>query len=62
MLNDKLMEKRKRRQLRQKEEGSNLRIEAKAVLMWENLCCDAPGPSVQLILLKDICGYVRPGN
>lgn len=61
-LNDKLAEKRKRRQLKEKDEGSELRIESKAVLTWENLCYDVPAPSGQLRLLKDIFGYVKPGQ
>ena len=61
-LNEKLMQKRKRRQLKQKEEGSELNITSKAVLTWENLCYDVPGPSGPKRLLKDIHGYVRPGQ
>lgn len=61
-LNDQLMEKRKRRLLKQKDEGSELNIESKSVLTWENLCYDVPGPSGQLRLLKDIFGFVKPGQ
>ncbi|KAF8416806.1 ABC-2 type transporter-domain-containing protein [Tirmania nivea] len=42
--------------------GSNLRIESKAVLTWESLCYEVPVPSGQLKLLKDIFGYVKPGQ
>ncbi|KAL9612708.1 MAG: hypothetical protein Q9167_002699 [Letrouitia subvulpina] len=61
-LNDQLMAKRKRRLLKQKDEGSELNIESKSVLTWENLCYDVPGPSGQLRLLKDIFGFVKPGQ
>ncbi|KAL9053250.1 MAG: hypothetical protein Q9206_004009 [Seirophora lacunosa] len=61
-LNDALMEKRKRRQLKQKEEGRNFDIASKAVLTWEDLCYDVPTPSGQLRLLKNIFGYVKPGS
>ncbi|KAL9019649.1 MAG: hypothetical protein Q9185_003114 [Variospora sp. 1 TL-2023] len=61
-LNDKLMEKRKRRQFKEKDEGSDFDIASKAVLTWENLCYDVPVPSGQLRLLKNIFGYVKPGS
>ncbi|KAL8639764.1 MAG: hypothetical protein Q9228_003236 [Teloschistes exilis] len=61
-LNDKLIQKRKRREQKQIDEGSDLHIESKAVLTWENLCYDVPAPSGQKRLLKDIFGYVRPGQ
>ncbi|KAI4195627.1 MAG: hypothetical protein LQ350_007098 [Teloschistes chrysophthalmus] len=61
-LNDKLSQKRKRREQKQIDEGSDLHIESKAVLTWENLCYDVPAPSGQKRLLKDIFGYVRPGQ
>ncbi|KAK1082589.1 ATP-binding cassette transporter snq2 [Friedmanniomyces endolithicus] len=44
------------------QEGSELKIESKAVLTWENLCYEVPVPSGQLKLLKDIYGYVKPGE
>ncbi|KAI4289812.1 MAG: hypothetical protein L6R35_000919 [Caloplaca aegaea] len=61
-LNDKLMEKRKRRQFKEKDEGSDFDIASKAVLTWEDLCYDVPVPSGQLRLLKNIFGYVKPGS
>lgn len=60
-LNDVLMQKRDRRQLKQANQTSDLKILSKAVLTWENLCYDVPVPSGQLRLLKDIFGFVRPG-
>ena len=60
-LNDELMRKRERRQRKQIEESSELKIASKAVLTWENLCYDVPVPSGQLRLLKDVYGFVRPG-
>jgi ATP-binding cassette subfamily G (WHITE) protein 2 (SNQ2) len=64
-LNQKLREKRDKKN--RKEEGgtdasSDLKITSKAVLTWENLCYDVPVPSGQLRLLKDIFGYVKPGQ
>ena len=61
-LNEELMRKREKRQLRQSDEGSDLNITSKAVLTWENLCYDVPVPSGQLRLLKDIFGFVQPGQ
>lgn len=56
------MEKRKRRQIKEKDEGSDFDIASKAVLTWEDLCYDVPVPSGQLRLLKNIFGYVKPGS
>lgn len=62
-LNEELMKKRRKRQLKEAEEdGSDLNITSKAVLTWENLCYDVPTPAGQLRLLKDIFGFVRPGQ
>lgn len=57
------MKKREKRQLKEADQsGSDLKITSKAVLTWENLCYDVPTPSGQLRLLKDIFGYVVPGQ
>ena len=61
-LNEQLMRKREQRQRHENTEGSDLNIASKAVLTWENLCYDVPVPSGQLRLLKDVFGYVRPGQ
>lgn len=62
-LNQDLLRKREnRRGKRAEEEGSELNITSKAVLTWEALCYDVPVPSGQLRLLKDVFGYVRPGQ
>ncbi|KAL8949506.1 MAG: hypothetical protein Q9222_004383, partial [Ikaeria aurantiellina] len=61
-LNGKLAEKRKRRQMKQIDQGSDLNITSKAILTWESLSYDVPVPSGQLRLLKDIFGYVKPGQ
>ena len=61
-LNQELMRKREMRQKREADQGSDLNITSKAVLTWENLCYDVPVPSGQLRLLKDIFGFVRPGQ
>ena len=61
-LNQELMKKREKRQNKKVDEGSDLHMTSKAVLTWENLCYDVPVPSGQLRLLKDIFGFVRPGQ
>lgn len=62
-LNAKLQERKRRRQTRQDgDDGSELNISSKAILTWEGLTYDVPTPSGQLRLLKDIFGYVRPGQ
>lgn len=63
-LNVKLQERKKRRQLKQQdaEDSSELNISSKAILTWENLTYDVPTPSGQLRLLKDVFGYVKPGQ
>lgn len=42
--------------------AADLSIESKAVLTWEDMCYDVPVPSGQLRLLKNIYGYVKPGQ
>ena len=62
-LNEALQAKKAKRGRHDDErEGSELKIESKAVLTWENLCYDVPVPSGQLRLLRNIYGYVRPGE
>ena len=61
-LNRKLLEKRSQRRGKGVEEGSELNITSKAVLTWENLTYDVPVPSGQLRLLRDVFGYVKPGQ
>ncbi|EXJ60821.1 hypothetical protein A1O7_04974 [Cladophialophora yegresii CBS 114405] len=62
-LNEKLQERKRRRQMKQDAgDSSELNITSKAVLTWERLTYDVPTPSGQLRLLKDIFGYVRPGQ
>ncbi|KAK5038349.1 ATP-binding cassette transporter snq2 [Exophiala sideris] len=62
-LNQKLQDRKRRRQLKQDEgDSSELNIASKAILTWENLTYDVPTASGQLRLLKDIFGYVRPGQ
>ncbi|KAF8469447.1 ABC-2 type transporter-domain-containing protein [Kalaharituber pfeilii] len=60
-LNSKLQERRSKRG-QPDESGSNLKIESKAVLTWENLSYDVPIPNGQIRLLKDVFGYVKPGQ
>ena len=61
-LNEELEKKRDLRQQRKENYGSEMEITSKAVLTWENLCYDVPVPSGQLRLLKDIFGFVKPGQ
>ena len=62
-LNQKLQERKTRRQRKQDHgDSSELNIASKAVLTWENLTYDVPTPSGQLRLLKDVFGYVKPGQ
>ena len=62
-LNQKLKEKKKRRQEKNGvDESSELHITSKAVLTFENLTYDVPTPSGQLRLLRDVFGFVRPGE
>ncbi|KIW92594.1 uncharacterized protein Z519_06441 [Cladophialophora bantiana CBS 173.52] len=62
-LNEKLRERKRRRQTKQDAgDSSELNITSKAILTWENLTYDVPTPSGQLRLLKDVFGYVCPGQ
>lgn len=63
-LNAKLREKRERRNRKEEgvEDSSDLNIESKAVLTWEDLTYDVPVPSGELRLLNNIYGYVKPGQ
>ena len=61
-LNEVLMRKRKERKRNEDSQESDLSITSRAVLTWENLYYDVPVPSGQPRLLKDVFGYVRPGQ
>ncbi|KAF1834121.1 ABC transporter CDR4 [Decorospora gaudefroyi] len=63
-LNAKLQEKRDRRNRKEdnSDESTELNIASKAVLTWEDLCYDVPVPGGELRLLKNIYGYVKPGQ
>ena len=64
-LNEELAKRKEiRRKTKDTSAGSDLNIDSKAVLTWENLCYDVPHPSGngQLRLLKDVFGYVKPGE
>ncbi|KAI1622058.1 ABC drug exporter AtrF [Exophiala viscosa] len=62
-LNQKLQDRKRRRQTKQDaEDSSELNITSKAVLTWESLTYDVPTASGQKRLLKDVFGYVRPGQ
>ncbi|KAL6706222.1 ATP-binding cassette transporter snq2 [Coniothyrium glycines] len=63
-LNASLAQKRDRRNRKEdsSDEGAELNIASKAVLTWEDLCYDVPVPSGELRLLRNIFGYVKPGE
>lgn len=63
-LNQKLDEKKERRRTKTEaaEEESNLNIDSRSVLTWENLVYEVPVPTGQLRLLNEIYGYVKPGQ
>ena len=62
-LNQELIEKRDaRRKARQTAETSELKIESKSVLTWEDLCYDVPVPGGTRRLLNKVFGYVKPGE
>jgi ABC-type multidrug transport system ATPase subunit/ABC-type multidrug transport system permease subunit len=61
-LNEALQKKKKERVRRSEHESSEISIKSKAVLTWEDMCYDVPVPSGQLRLLKNIYGYVKPGE
>jgi ABC-type multidrug transport system ATPase subunit len=62
-LNEELQAKKDARLRKEKGQGgSDLKIESKAVLTWEDICYDVPVQSGQLRLLKNVYGYVRPGE
>ena len=44
------------------QEDSGLSIASKAVFTWEDLCYDVPVPSGTRRLLKNVYGYVKPGQ
>jgi ABC-type multidrug transport system ATPase subunit len=62
-LNAALIAKRdQRRATKNHNEASEMNINSKAVLTWEGLNYDVPTPSGELRLLRNIYGYVRPGE
>ncbi|KAF1994828.1 hypothetical protein P154DRAFT_526746 [Amniculicola lignicola CBS 123094] len=63
-LNEKLRQKKERRARKEEvdEDSSELNITSRAILTWEDLCYDVPVPSGELRLLKNIFGYVKPGQ
>ena len=62
-LNEELQSKRNARRRRETGQGgTDIKIESKAVLTWEDICYDVPVQSGQLRLLKNVYGYVKPGE
>jgi ATP-binding cassette, subfamily G (WHITE), member 2, SNQ2 len=62
-LNEKLQSKKDARRRKDiAEEETELKIDSRAVLTWEDICYDVPVQSGQLRLLKNIFGYVKPGE
>lgn len=51
-----------RRKKTEKAAESELNIQSKSILTWEALKYDVPVPSGEIRLLKDIYGYVKPGQ
>ena len=63
VLNETLRWKRDARNRKnERESGTELNIASKAVLTWEAVNYDVPVPSDQLRLLRDVYGYVKPGE
>ncbi|KAK0708091.1 ABC-2 type transporter-domain-containing protein [Lasiosphaeris hirsuta] len=63
-LNEELLRKRdERRGARKNEDNSSeLKINSKGILTWENLCYEVPVPGGNLQLLDHVFGYVKPGQ
>ncbi|KAK8096860.1 ABC-2 type transporter [Apiospora kogelbergensis] len=61
-LNEALANKRLGRQKSKADEESNLSIESKSVLTWEDLNYDVPVPGGQRRLLNSVYGYCKPGQ
>lgn len=62
-LNEKLVAKREaQRSSKSEAQGSDLKIESKRVLTWENLTYDVPVPGGNRRLLNNVFGYVKPGQ
>ncbi|TLD28912.1 hypothetical protein PspLS_03876 [Pyricularia sp. CBS 133598] len=62
-LNEKLLAKREaQRSSKSEVQGSELKIESKRVLTWENLNYDVPVPGGTRRLLNNVFGYVKPGQ
>ena len=61
-LNEELLRKRANRTRKDDQTGADLKIESKAVLTWEDVCYDVPVQSGTLRLLKNVFGYVKPGE
>ncbi|KAF2235879.1 putative ABC transporter [Viridothelium virens] len=58
------LEKRREARLHKEIEQSDsgLKVDSRAVITWEDICYDVPVPSGQVRLLKNIYGYVKPGQ
>ncbi|OJD19208.1 hypothetical protein AJ78_00821 [Emergomyces pasteurianus Ep9510] len=62
-LNEALLKKKEKRQNKEVDETeSELTVESKAVLTWENLNYDVPVQAGTIRLLRDVFGYVKPGT
>ncbi|KAL9112332.1 MAG: hypothetical protein Q9227_003450 [Pyrenula ochraceoflavens] len=60
--NNDLIKKKSKRLNHEESQASDLQIQSKCVLTWENVTYDVPTPSGQLRLLRDVYGYVKPGE
>lgn len=62
-LNEKLQERKDARNRKDETDGGKeLNIASKAVLTWEGVNYDVPVPSGQLRLLRNVYGWVKPGE
>ncbi|MCJ1359333.1 MAG: hypothetical protein MMC33_009334 [Icmadophila ericetorum] len=61
-LNADLQKRKDNRLAKDENRSSELDIQSKAVLTWENLTYDVPVKSGQKRLLKDVYGFVKPGQ
>ncbi|KAH8807222.1 ABC-2 type transporter [Xylogone sp. PMI_703] len=63
ILNQKLSEKREKRQKSKKDsDSSDLKINSTSILTWEGLNYDIPVPGGTRRLLRNVYGYVKPGE
>ena len=62
LLNEDLQKRKENRHARGEDRSSELHIQSKAVLTWENLTYDVPVKSGHKRLLRNAHGFVKPGQ